>query len=301
MAYNRVNWQSGTKVSDGYVEIDGTQHTVTPAVYSGSTPINPTSLNIMDAGIKENSDMLNGINPINNIFVGNIQSKNYWMFENSKRITRRESFATNIPAGTYTISGYITGDDAVGSLINFYDDNENLINSVILEHNIRNISETFELSSDCTLVRVYSNNTDSASQNKTSVFENMQIEKGTVRTDYVKHKDFMFESGENDNGKWIKYNDGTMICWGYRSFSNLSIQNAWGALYETASEHNLGDFPQTFINTPELFTNTRNGSTIFTERLLPTRSSLGSTWFYCPVSRTNESFIMSYFAIGKWK
>lgn len=301
MAYSRVNWQSGTKVSDGYVEINGTRHTTVQPQYSGNTPINPTSLNIMDAGIAENSNMLNGISPISNIFVGNIQSKNYWKLEDELRVTRRTSFTNNIPAGTYTISGYITGDDAVSSLINFYDSNENLLTSVLLEHNIRNISSIFQLSSECTLVRVYSNNTDSASQNKTSVFENMQIEKGTSATEYVKHTDFGFESGSNDNGKWIKYEDGTMICWGYRSFSNLSIQKAWGALYETASEYNLGDFPQTFIDTPELFTNTRNGSTIFTERLLPTRSSLGSTWFYCPVSRSNESFIMSYLAIGRWK
>ena len=42
MAYNRVNWQSRTKISDGYVTIDGTNYPVTPPVYTGTTPCNPT-------------------------------------------------------------------------------------------------------------------------------------------------------------------------------------------------------------------------------------------------------------------
>ena len=76
MAYNRVNWQSGTKVSDGYVEIEGTQHTVTPAVYSGSTPINPTSLNIMDEGIEENSKLLNGKLTVEEVTLDKVEFKN---------------------------------------------------------------------------------------------------------------------------------------------------------------------------------------------------------------------------------
>ena len=76
MAYERVNWQSGTKVSDGYVEIDGTQHTVNPPVYSGSTPVNPATLNIMDEGIDENSKMLNGKLTVENITLDKIEFKN---------------------------------------------------------------------------------------------------------------------------------------------------------------------------------------------------------------------------------
>ena len=76
MAYERVNWQSGTKVSDGYVEIDGTQHTVNPPVYSGSTPVNPATLNIMDAGIEENSKLLNGKLTVEDITLDKVEFKN---------------------------------------------------------------------------------------------------------------------------------------------------------------------------------------------------------------------------------
>ena len=76
MAYQRVNWQPGTKVSGPYVEVDGKRGTYTPAVYSGSTPCNPTSLNIMDAGIEENSKLLNGKLTIEDITVDKIEFKN---------------------------------------------------------------------------------------------------------------------------------------------------------------------------------------------------------------------------------
>ena len=76
MAYQRVNWQTGTKVSDGYVEIDGTQHTVIPATYSGPTPCNPASLNIMDEGIEENSKLLNGKLTVEDITLDKVEFKN---------------------------------------------------------------------------------------------------------------------------------------------------------------------------------------------------------------------------------
>lgn len=51
MAYNRVNWQDGTKISNGYVDINGERHEVIDAEYSGTTPLSSHNLNIMDAAI----------------------------------------------------------------------------------------------------------------------------------------------------------------------------------------------------------------------------------------------------------
>ena len=76
MAYQRVNWQTGTKVSDGYVEIDGTRHPVTLPTYSGPTPCNPTSLNIMDEGIEENSKLLNGKMTVEEVTLDKVEFKN---------------------------------------------------------------------------------------------------------------------------------------------------------------------------------------------------------------------------------
>lgn len=56
MAYTRVNWEGGEKVSDGYVTIDGQNYTVVEATYSGTTPVDADNLNVMDEGIKELDD-----------------------------------------------------------------------------------------------------------------------------------------------------------------------------------------------------------------------------------------------------
>ena len=58
MAYTRVNWEGGEKVSDGYVTIDGQNYTVVEATYSGTTPVDADNLNVMDEGIKKLDDYL---------------------------------------------------------------------------------------------------------------------------------------------------------------------------------------------------------------------------------------------------
>ena len=284
MAYNRVNWENSP---------------------STNTPVNATSLNIMDEGIEENSNMLNGIKPINNIFIGNIQSKNYWKLEDELRVTRRTSFTNNIPAGTYTISGYITGDDAESSLIQFYDDNENVINSVLLEHNIRNVNSTFQLSSDCTLVRVYTNSTSALSVDKIAIFENMQIEKGTTKTEYTKHRDFTFESGENEYGKWIKYDDGTMICWRNNFNTSVNINTSWGSLY-TGKISDTINFPQRFYGNPVVSYNIIPASST---GVIPSnyeapyiyQDSISNLCVASPVSASSVAVKVDLIAIGRWK
>lgn len=274
MSYQRVNWKKGTKVSDGYVEIDGTRHPVILPTYSGPTPCNPTSLNIMDEGIEENSNnidkinnKLNGQASINELYVGGIKHKNFWVFPNEKRITTRESFLIDIPAGTYTISGEITGDDAIDSLIQFYDDNDNLVNSVSLEHNI-STHQTFQLSSDCKIVRVYSNDSYESSLNKIAVFENMQLEPGDTVTDYDERKNIIpiiensldSDSTTNgasvhtvnnlittsNNGNVLKFNNGLMIIT-QKIAVNTAINTSWQGHY-ISSTINMTNFPVEFTN-----------------------------------------------------
>ena len=114
MAYQRVNWQQGTKVSDPYVEVDGKRGTYTPGVYSGPTPCNPTSLNIMDEGIKENSDnidiinnKLNGLSSTGCLYVEDIQCRNLF---NKNAITEGVCLngdGTTREASNFCISDYI--------------------------------------------------------------------------------------------------------------------------------------------------------------------------------------------------
>lgn len=117
------------------------------------------------------------------------------------------------------------------------------------------------------------------------------------------------ESGSNENGNWIKYNDGTMICTAAKLFENVSADNSWGSLYETP-ELSLGNFPQPFISTPEgincnMITNdntNKKGSAGFVEYIVQTtNTSWGKTAIAKPVSSVGSKIGLSLIAIGKWK
>lgn len=75
MAYTRVNWEGGEKVSDGYVTIDGQNYTVVEATYSGTTPVDADNLNVMDEGIKNLDDEVSK-KGVYELFSGNITTEN---------------------------------------------------------------------------------------------------------------------------------------------------------------------------------------------------------------------------------
>jgi hypothetical protein len=54
-----------------------------------------------------------------------------------------------------------------------------------------------------------------------------------------------FESGSNPNGRFIKYPDGTMICWRYLNFTGLSIPPNFGITGDLGTY----TFPASFNNT----------------------------------------------------
>lgn len=73
MAYNRINWENGNIVNEGYVIIDGVRYPVVQPEYEGNTPINEDNLNAMDLGIFENAVFINDVlSNEGNIKIGNI-------------------------------------------------------------------------------------------------------------------------------------------------------------------------------------------------------------------------------------
>ena len=114
------------------------------------------------------------------------------------------------------------------------------------------------------------------------------------------------ESGENENGSWIKWADGTMICTCTRYFENIACSTQWGTLYESGSI-DLGSFPQTFINIPVISVISHNvvGSTskaCFVEWVSNTTTdTIGTTIVARPLTGTINVLSLSIIAIGKWK
>ncbi|MBQ9023820.1 MAG: hypothetical protein IJ105_01210 [Bacilli bacterium] len=196
MAYNRVNWQSGTKVSDGYVTIDGTQHTVTPAVYAGVTPVNPTSLNIMDAGIEQNSidiqknkDILNGLASAGSLYVEDIQCKNLFNKNNITEGVCLNGDGTTREASNFCISDYIPvkmlkkytyqGLTNIGNetYSEYYSSDKTYISSFQQQTGVNTITVPIGVA----YVR-FSIRTSSSDQ------DTFQIEPGEVATDYTEYK-----------------------------------------------------------------------------------------------------------------
>ena len=107
------------------------------------------------------------------------------------------------------------------------------------------------------------------------------------------------DSGSNANGNYIKFQDGTMIC--YKSVSSaVEITTAWGSLYEGSL--NLGSWPATFISAPEVSITNRGipGAMIESFKTIPTTTSAGEVYLVRPTSVT-LTFTLSVIAIGRWK
>lgn len=128
----------------------------------------------------------------------------------------------------------------------------------------------------------------------------LQLEESSSATEYTPFAGYVVESGSNSNGNWIKYSDGTMICWGYYEKENIAINRTFGSLYECQS-FNLGDFSQNFAEIPRV-TITKLGTVCAWIESLDnvTRSSLGTANWVRPTAGT-YTLTYSYTAIGRWK
>ena len=120
----------------------------------------------------------------------------------------------------------------------------------------------------------------------------------TYSCDYING---IVESGSNENGNWIKYNDGTMIC-------TKSI----GVSFDTYSQDgtmyfydltNL-NFSQTFtiINSINVnFNSTKTGSYPWVGIYNTTLSSISRVRLFNYYSPSNNSGTLYITVIGKWK
>lgn len=115
----------------------------------------------------------------------------------------------------------------------------------------------------------------------------------------------IYDSGSNLNGSWIRYEDGTMIC--YKTITGtIDITTAWGSLY-TSLDLQLGDLPQTFTSLPVIIYSPQTQSG--TQYMVTgsnggdhrTNSSCGDICLVRPLSKTDVQFVIDIIAIGCWK
>lgn len=109
----------------------------------------------------------------------------------------------------------------------------------------------------------------------------------------------IYDSGKNVNGSWIRFEDGTMICYGTRSFT-VSNGTGVGSLWYTAPVQ-MGRFPRDFISTPVCPIFLMQGTLNPTERQDLSKTHIGYTYLYNGTKRTNQSVTLGFLAIGSWK
>lgn len=112
------------------------------------------------------------------------------------------------------------------------------------------------------------------------------------------------ESGKNDNGTYIKFSDGTLICRGTKPIT-IDITTSWGSIYfgNYATEV---PYPYEFIESPDLTFNVNpsgNSGCFYGSYALLTITKTGFKNFslFRPTSASSVTAKVNFIAIGKWK
>lgn len=109
----------------------------------------------------------------------------------------------------------------------------------------------------------------------------------------------LMEFGSNDNGNYIKYYDGTLICYADK-YATSSLFDYWGQLKRGQV---TVTFPQTFISTPSVNVGLINAETF--AQLSIAADGITTSGFTAKVFKPNAASSIgvnfNYISIGKWK
>lgn len=109
----------------------------------------------------------------------------------------------------------------------------------------------------------------------------------------------IIETGSNTNGSYIKFNDGTMICYGFRTNTITNDRTQVGGMWYT-NQIDLGSFPVSFVEMPTIILHNFGVLTIL-EHNDVTNQNIGTVYMGNGTKRTNVEQKTMFVAIGKWK
>lgn len=111
-----------------------------------------------------------------------------------------------------------------------------------------------------------------------------------------------YSSGSNTNGSWIRFEDGTQICWNSQNHGSVAINLAWGSGF--GRPLTLNNYPVAFNAVPTVIKSMRSSShTIITaiSSTNPTSTNPGGIEPFRMTSMTVSNLTSHYVAIGTWK
>jgi len=108
------------------------------------------------------------------------------------------------------------------------------------------------------------------------------------------------ESGSNENGEWIKWANGFMICTKNRTFQ-ATCQTPFGVLFES-EQIDFGYMAQSFIEVPKIFPGNVRRTAMMEGLYDSTNNHFGRGWIMRPLQETVEQTYTIYLlAVGWWK
>lgn len=108
----------------------------------------------------------------------------------------------------------------------------------------------------------------------------------------------IFESGSNANGAYIRFADGTQICFGLVTRA-CAVTSLAGTVYYGYSA-SIG-FPASFISSPAFFCQSYSSGVITWDGAGGSTSAVGQPLMMSPSSLASRNYSCNYLAIGKWK
>lgn len=109
------------------------------------------------------------------------------------------------------------------------------------------------------------------------------------------------EIGENSNGSYAKFGDGTMICWYAETLTDVAINSAYGSLYQGTKSFT---FPSAFAYAPTVVCGIGKwGSSASWQTQAAVASTTGVTLRFMDVSSraSGTATDVSWMVIGRWK
>lgn len=122
-----------------------------------------------------------------------------------------------------------------------------------------------------------------------------------IDTGAVQNLGSEIESGSNENGNYIKYADGTMICT-IRKTVTIAINQAWGNLY--TGEVPAFTYPVAFVSSPTINYTVSGGNSAMMMTWIGSTDSktlTDRTALVRGTSATSQDYIVNITAIGRWK
>ena len=105
------------------------------------------------------------------------------------------------------------------------------------------------------------------------------------------------ESGENSNGRYVRFSDGTQICWLVKTYQNIAVTSAYGPIYRQ-SDNISWQHPASYIEIPSFVVQSNyHASMAYCNAV-----SLSQAQFkFAHVVSTTTSPTAYLLSIGKWK